>query len=329
LGDEFAKFGDVRGEFVEFAVEGEGDGEVFGEEFEGVDEDVCAFVFDEGADEGDAEVGLGAFVSVALDVVDFDAVGEVGGAGFFEAVGEKHLFHGVGGDEDAVDLVDLGFHVGGSVGGGLDVGGVPAFGGEVVLDGPGGEGEKPLGGAVDFLDDVFGLGDEGDVADAVGGDAVGALAEGAIGEAKLDEGADEPEIGRGEDGGDVEFAAGVNGGGGEAEEVDEVDDVGLEVFEVGFEMALKEIVAVFHFDDVGLVTHGDVGVEEALDAEVFVGVGVEAFFFGEGFLGGVAGKDVDVVAAGLEFLGDAQGDDFGAGDVVGEELVDGEEDTHS
>jgi hypothetical protein len=110
--------------------------------------------------------------------------------------------------------------------------------------------------------------------------------------------------------------------------MDEVDDVGLEFFEVGFEAAFEEIVAVFHFDDVGLVAHGDVGVEEALDAEVLVGVGIEAFFFGECFLGGVAGEDVDVMSAALEFFGDAEGDDFGAGDVMGEELVDGEENSH-
>jgi hypothetical protein len=75
--------------------------------------------------------------------------------------------------------------------------------------------------------------------------------------------------------------------------------------------------------------HGFVGVEEADDVYAIVGVGVEALVVGECAGGnGVAGEDSDMVAATEEFLSGVEGEDFGTGGVLREELVDGEEDSH-
>ena len=172
------------------------------------------------------------------------------------------------------------------------------------------------------------------VLDAVGGVAAGAVAEVAIGQAELVGGADEPEIGGGEDGGDAALDAGVDGGGGEAAQVDEVDDVGLVFFEVGTEEFEEEAVVVFAFDDVGLAAHGNVGVFEAVDGEAVEIVGIEAEIVGDdgdGFafaLNGEAGDDADVVAAAAEFARGGVDDDLRARRVVRQELMCGEDDFH-
>ena len=111
--------------------------------------------------------------------------------------------------------------------------------------------------------------------------------------------------------------------------MNEMDDVGFLTLEEGFEGLLEEIVAVVHLDEVGLVAHGHVLVEEAMDADAGVFVLVEALSIGEGDAGGMAGKDLDIMAAAHEFMGGVERDDFRAGGVIREELVNCEEDAHA
>jgi hypothetical protein len=246
-----------------------------------------------------------------------------------DAVFDEEVFHEAGGGEDAVDHVEALAHEFGPGGGGADEGGEPAFGHEAVLndDDPGGD--SGIREDAEAAGEGSGVGILSEVADAVGGEGAGAGTEGAVGEAELGGGADGVEIGGGAEGGDGVGGAGVDGGGGEAREVEEVGDVGGVGMEPAAEEIAEEGVIVFELDGVGLSGHGFVGVEEADDVYAIVGVGVEALVVGECAGGnGVAGKDGDLVAATEEFLGGVEGEDFGTGGVLREELVDGEEDSH-
>ena len=115
---------------------------------------------------------------------------------------------------------------------------------------------------------------------------------------------------------------------GEASEVEDVHDILGMFFEELCEIVAEKFVAVFHLDDVALLAHRDVLVIEAMDGEAGVFVGIETLMVGEGDFGGVSGEDFHLVAAACELLCRVKRENLRARRMIGEELMNGEENSH-
>jgi hypothetical protein len=138
-----------------------------------------------------------------------------------------------------------------------------------------------------------------------------------------DEALGDPVVGDVEDGGDAEALEGEGEGFGEAAEVPDVDEVGLEVADGG-----EQGVVVVAFE-LAEVLDAEPGVaEEAVEAELAAdgeGGGLALGEVGELVVGG---EDFEGMAAVVEGLGDVAAAEFVTADVVGRVEVGEDEDTH-